>query len=862
MLKILLVEDSQADTDLILRALRELPGRFEHARVASESGLRNALVEYDPDLILSDFSMPGFSGQEALKISLALAPDTPFLFVSGTIGEELAIDTLQSGAVDYVLKDNLRRLPGAIGRALDIAEARRDRERMEHALRASEERFRAIVESSNDWIWERDLDTRTTYSNGAVFSILGYTPEQILGRKALDLMLEEDREQALRRLPRLLEHGEPWQSWRLRWRHQNNGIRVLESTAAPVFDEQGTVTGYRGIDRDITDAIDQEAQIRHLARIHSVLGGLGNVVLHDRSRDGLLGKMCQVAVEKGGFSAACIYQSSADGHALGLTHSFGNPALIDFIARQAQVHDDVPTADAVRPALRALHERRKVIIRDYENDDGILAERRTRMANLGIRSQASLPIGSPPWGVMCLYAREFQAFDDEELELLQRLTDEIDHAVEFMANSERLEFLAFHNPVSGFLNRLAFLAKLEALMRTSSVCVAVVDITHFAAVNESRGRAFGDRLLQLTGRRLRELVDAETIVAHPEADSFALAYRTTGDTDAEANRLKALIRSFARQPFELDGSEIRIDLRGGLALAPEHGDVAEAVEQSAFAAMLEGARRGATVHVFNEELRGRAARRLDLENELKRAIKKFEFELYYQPKFEAATQRLAGAEALLRWQHPQRGPISPAEFIPILEESDLIIPVGRWVMREALRMALHWRDHYADLRIAVNVSSRELRHPRFIEQCTELLLDHTENQPLDIEVTESLLMDDIGQSMSVLQSVRELGCKIAIDDFGTGYSSLNYLARLPVDSIKIDQSFVALMTQSPETMGLVTNIINLAHSLSLQTVAEGVEEEEQMKLLRLLRCDHLQGYLLGRPMPADAFAQAFLTSAA
>ena len=177
-------------------------------------------------------------------------------------------------------------------------------------------------------------------------------------------------------------------------------------------------------------------------------------------------------------------------------------------------------------------------------------------------------------------------------------------------------------------------------------------------------------------------------------------------------------------------------------------------------------------------------------------------------------------------------------------------------------MALHWRDHYADLRIAVNVSSRELRHPRFIEQCTELLLDHTENQPLDIEVTESLLMDDIGQSMSVLQSVRELGCKIAIDDFGTGYSSLNYLARLPVDSIKIDQSFVALMTQSPETMGLVTNIINLAHSLSLQTVAEGVEEEEQMKLLRLLRCDHLQGYLLGRPMPADAFAQAFLTSAA
>ncbi|MGB0132988.1 bifunctional diguanylate cyclase/phosphodiesterase, partial [Dokdonella sp.] len=539
-------------------------------------------------------------------------------------------------------------------------------------------------------------------------------------------------------------------------------------------------------------------------------------------------------------------------------HRSGNTPLIQFIGTLGTSAAGDSTELENRPALRALQEQQKVIVRNYSSDAGISPGRRAEMARIGICSQATLPIGTPLWGVMGLYANEPQAFDEEEIDLLQHLTDEIDYAVEFMAKGERLEYLAYHNPVSGLYNRLAFLARIPDLVKSPLVSIAILDINHFSAINESRGRAFGDRLLQQVGKRLCELVDENTLVAHTEADSFALAYPGSGNADSEGSRLENMIRTFSRQPFTLDDEEIRIDLRGGLAMMPEHGETAEAVEQSALTAMFEGSRRGVQVHVFNEELRGRAARRLALESDLRRALENLEFELYYQPKFHAATHRLVGAEALLRWPHPERGMISPSEFIPILEESEMIVPVGRWVMREALRTALSWRERQADLRIAVNVSSRELRHSRFIEECTELLQEHSENQPLDIEVTESLLMDDIGQSMTILQSVRELGCRIAIDDFGTGYSSLNYLARLPVDMIKIDQSFVALMTQSPESMGLVTNIINLAHSLSLQTVAEGVEEEEQMKLLRLLRCDQLQGYLLGHPLPEEEFARRFI----
>ena len=857
-LKILLVEDSQADAELILHQLKELSRGFRHARVASESSLREALSEFQPDVILSDFRMPGFSGQQALKLVMSLAPSVPFLFVSGTIGEELAIDTLQSGAMDYVLKDNLRRLPNAIERALDIVRSRREHEQVERALRESEERFRTIVESSNDWIWECDLDSRTTYSNSAVFGMLGYVPEELLGTLGIELIHSEDRAEVIRRLKIMVEGGQGWQDWRLRWRHRDGSVRILESTASPRVNDKGEVIGFRGIDHDITERLNQEAQIRHLARIHSVLGALGNAILRSGSREQLLQQLCEVAVDKGGFIAACVSELAADGKSLVLTYGFGNPRLVEFVTGLSTVCADNSTGTVDRPALRALREQRKVIVRNYSNDPGVSDERRADMARIGIGSQVTLPIGSPAWGVMGLYADEPQSFDSEELDLLQHLTSEIDYAIEYLAKSERLEYLAYHNPISGLYNRVAFLAKLQEMMQGRSISVAIVNISHFSTFNESRGRVFGDSLLQLVGRRLHERFGLDTLVAHPEADSFALAYPSRNSADAESAHLESLILEVTRQPYEIEDEEVRIDLHGGLALAPDHGDTAEAVEQNALTALFEGKRRDEQVHVFNDEMRGRASRKLKLEHDLRRALENQEFELFYQPKFDTSTHKLAGAEALLRWHHPERGMVSPGEFIPVLEQTHMIVAVGQWVMRDALRTAVDWRARQAGMRIAVNVSSRELRHGRFIADCTDLLEDHIDDQLLDIEVTESLLMDDIGKSMSILQSLRDLGCKIAIDDFGTGYSSLNYLARLPVDTIKIDQSFVAVMTESPETMGLVTNIINLAHSLSLQTVAEGVEEEEQMKLLRLLRCDELQGFLLGRPLPKEQFEQKFM----
>jgi PAS domain S-box-containing protein/diguanylate cyclase (GGDEF)-like protein len=851
-LRVLLVEDSHADAELVLRSLRDLERPVEHARVASEAALREALASFAPDVILSDFSMPGFSGQQALSIANACVPEVPFLFVSGTIGEELAIYALQRGAIDYVLKDNLRRLPSAIERALDITRHRRERSQIERALRESEERFRTIVENSQDWIWENECSTRTTYSNGAIANILGYQPHELVGTLAAEHMLPEDRAIVEQRMPELMAQGLGWQRWRVRWRHRDGSVRVLESTAIPRTGEDGEVIGFRGVDQDITERLRYEEKIRQYGRIHAVLSAVGNVVVRAASRDELLRDACRVAVEQGGFAAAAIGVCQPD-DTLAVVARYGNPAVLEAVAPEVPI--PLQASAHRHPGLRALRERQRHAVQDFTSAE-LPDEIRSDMANVGIRSEIALPIGTGPWGLLALFSDSVKVYDDEEIDLLERLTKEIDYALAFLAKSERLEYLAYHNPVSGLPNRTAFRERLQPMLQRSPMVVAVVDILRLGHINDSRGRGFGDELLRQTGERLQQTLGAAAIVAHPEQDAFLLAYPAVGDLAAESERLDALIGGFDRTPFAVEDEQVFVNLHGGIAMAPEHGDDSESLERNAMAALAEAEKRGVRIHAYSEDLRKRAARRVEIERDLRRAIEAQEFELHYQPKYQAATQRLIGAEALLRWRHPVSGLISPAEFIPVLEETGLIVPIGRWVMRTALATALAWRDAgHGNLRIAVNVSSRELRHNRFLSTCQALLAPHAGQQPLDIEITESVLMADTDHSIHLLDGLRQLGCRIAIDDFGTGYSSLNYLARLPTDTLKIDQSFVALLAHSPETMSLITNIISLAHSLSLDVVAEGVEEEEQAKLLRLLRCDVLQGYLLGRPMPAAEFAE-------
>ncbi|MBB5208076.1 EAL domain-containing protein [Chiayiivirga flava] len=853
-LRVLLIEDSSADVDMVLRSLRELDRPFEHRRVASEADLQRTLAAFEPHVVLSDFSMPGFSGRAALDIVSAVAPQTPFIFVSGTIGEELAIEALQLGAADYVLKDNLRRLPASVERALRMAAQQQQQLRTERALRDSEERYRSIVESTADWIWEMDPQGRITYSNAAIETILGYHPSEMVGRDAMQFVPSEQRADLELTMLGHVAHRRAWRGWMMPWLHRDGGIRILDSSGVPVFGENGALIGYRGTDRDVTLRMEQDEKIRRLARIHAVLSALGNAILVSRDRDDLLTRACRLAVEQGEFPAAAIVEIDRAQGTRQLTHHHGDGDLHDATVRDLASASPDATWKILR---RALQTPRRSLIREVAtlHSDPLVRE---AYARTGTHALVLLPLGRDMTSVLLLHSRQAHDFDADEVALLERLGADLDHALDFIAKSERLEYLAYHNPLTGLPNRAAFGELVGTRLGQGPLLVAMFDVVHFHYFNDSRGRDFCNELLRSIGRRLGERLPASAVLAHPVEDSFAVVL-PDGAGETARDDMARLIDGCCGEPFNVDGEHVYAELRCGLVEAPRHATDVEAIERNSLAALAEARNRNERVVMYSEALSDRAQRRIALERELRVALEANQFELFLQPKFAARGDVLAGAEALLRWRHPQRGLIAPSEFIPVLEDTGLIVPTGRWVMRSAIAIARRWREAgHPELRLAVNVSARELRRDDFVADSAASIAACGTGHRLDIEITESLLMENIDHSIDVLRRMRALGFRVHIDDFGTGYSSLNYLSRLPVDVLKIDQAFIAQIADNPESLALVTNMIGLAHALDLRVVAEGVEHEEQAKLLRLLRCDELQGFHLGRPMPVEEFERTLL----
>ncbi|WP_297899518.1 EAL domain-containing protein [Metallibacterium sp.] len=854
-LSVLFVEDSALDMELSLHELKGLGRKLSATRVSDADALRDTLTRSSPDVILSDFSMPGFSGMHALEIVRELAPDIPFIFVSGTIGEEAAIEALQQGAADYVLKENLRRLQPAVERALRTAAACREMQGMQCALRESEERFRTIVETTEDWVWEMDLHRIHNYVNSSVTEILGYSPTEVMGRDALELMIDADRAEVERMLPNLMAAKRGWHRWTLRWRHRDGSIRILESTAHPVLDRAGALIGYRGIDRDVTERVQQDAKIRQLARIHAVLSALGNAVLRSRDTSELLDLSCRLAVVQGGFKAAAI-TARTPANTLTMTSSSGDAAILALVAQHDHLSLD-PAGVSEPPFMQAMRTASMIVTRDGSGADAS-AGWPAAMARAGVAAQISLPIGAEAWGVMSLFAGTTQTFDDEEIDLLRQLTDEVDYARDFIDKSERLEFLAYNNPTTSLPNRTAFRDLLLSRLESGPQTIAMIDIERFRYINRTRGRRFGDALLREVGSRLKSIVPEDALVAHPGDDAFVLAFAQTGTVDDAIGAIEALLGRCTERPFMIQGEQVHARFHCSVLMAPLHAQTPDAIEHGLVAALAEAQSLDHPVLAFTEGARQRMARRVELERDLRLALEHDEFELHLQPKYGAVSGQLTGAEVLLRWRHPAQGLVSPAEFIPVLEDTGMIVAVGAWVRHESLRIARRWQARGLGTRLAVNVSARELRQVNFIGNYEASLTTAGDGRALEVEITESLLMDDIERSISVLQRLRALGCRIAIDDFGTGYSSLSYLSRLPADALKIDQSFVDRLATDTSTLALVKNIIELAHSLGLTVVAEGVEQEEQARLLRLMGCDELQGFLLGRPVPVDDFERSVL----
>ena len=425
-------------------------------------------------------------------------------------------------------------------------------------------------------------------------------------------------------------------------------------------------------------------------------------------------------------------------------------------------------------------------------------------------------------------------------------------------SEEKLNYLAHHDALTGLPNRLLLNARLEhslqqACRKSSNVAVLFLDLDHFKKVNDSLGHTVGDHLLQLVAKRLLSCVREEDTIARMGGDELAIVLGSLDDVRYAATSAQKILDELAK-PFEIDGRELFMSASIGISTYPRNGRDATALLKNADAAMYMAKSDGRNgYHFYSNELSARVGESFSLETNLYRALEREELFLHFQPQVSLKSGSIIGVEALVRWQHPELGLVSPARFIPLAEENGLIGAIGKWVLHTACAQAKAWQnDGLTPVRIAVNLSGRQLEQDNIVQE-VHAVLEDTGLDPsyLELELTESSVMKRAERAVKTLDALRELGMTIAIDDFGTGYSSLSYLKRFPVDRLKIDRSFVRDIPQDANDVALARAIVALGHSLKLSVVAEGVETHAQRELLTSIGCDEMQGFLYSKPGTAS-----------
>ncbi len=693
--------------------------------------------------------------------------------------------------------------------------------------------------------------------NPAFVQLTGYSESELIAKPFLDFVLPEDRQKTVDEM-KLQVETRP--SLHFENRYMCNDGAVIDLSWTAYFDRQDAVT-YATAD-NITERKKAEARIAFLNRVYAVLSGINSLIVRVLDRDELFREACRIAVEAGGFRMAMIGIVDRSTMKIVPMASMGkDEALLTDIKCILSASEDAPRT----MVARAIREKKAEVCNNSQNDPRVLFGK--KYAESGVRSIAVLPliVADEAVGVLALYASEIEFFQEDELKLLTELAGDIAFAIDHIGKQEQLNYLAYYDALTGLANRSLFLERVAQYMRSAvsgghKLALFLLDLERFKNINDSLGRSAGDALLKQVAEWLTRSMGDANLVARIDADHFALVMPEVRQDGDLARLAEKTMETFLEHPFHLNDAVFRIAAKVGIALFPDDAADADTLFRNAEAALKKAKASGDRCLFYTQKMTAAVARKLTLENQLRQALDNEEFALYYQPKVNLVSGKITSAEALIRWNDPRTGLVPPGRFIPILEETGLIYEVGRWALRKAIEDYLRWRSAgLTAVRIAVNVSPLQLRNRGFIAEIEQVIgIDAHAAAGLELEITESLIMEDVNHSIVSLQAIRAMGITIAIDDFGTGFSSLSYLAKLPVDTLKIDRSFVIDMTAGPEGLALVSTIIDLAHSLKLKVVAEGVETEEQSRLLRLLSCDEMQGFLFSKPVPSEIFETRFL----
>jgi len=704
---------------------------------------------------------------------------------------------IEASLVD--LSDN-DAINGIVVHIRDITEQRQ----MEEALRGSERLFRSLAQSSPTGIFQQNADGELIYVNERWEEITGVSAAEALGYGARRLVHPDDRD----RLGLGEDLGddmpvlEPPMVAEYRIVRPDGDVRWVGVRTHPMTDEDGTVTGTVGAISDITDRMEAQRDTQRLIDIFEATHDLVGIA----DREGRL-----------------LYFNAA------ARAFFGHAAHGGL--------DDANFLDKFSPQVA-----RRIL------DDILPAMERDGMW------YGELAAISADGEVVPVLAQLLIHTDEQgEFEFFSGVMHDISERKEF---ESQLAHQATHDPLTSLPNRVLLLDRLEqaldrAQRQGKRVAVLFLDLDHFKVVNDSLGHGVGDRLLIAIADRLRSVVRPGDTIARFGGDEFVVLcedLETREDAVAVAERVNSVVSG----PFEVDESEVFVGVSIGIAFPDDVTAEPGTLIRDADAAMYRAKERGrARWEVFDNAMRASAVDRLDIENALRRAQERRELRVFYQPIISLTTGAIEGIEALIRWEHPERGLLLPDDFIHVAEETGLIVPMGAWVLDQACRQVMRWQASIPaldPLRLSVNLSGRQLGHPSLVNDVRAIISDtHINPSQVELEITESVLMDDVEMSEDTLGQLKRLGVKLVVDDFGTGYSSLSYLRRFPVDVLKVDRSFVDGLGSDPSDSAIVTAIVTLAHTLGLSAIAEGVETSRQLTELRRLRCDMAQGYLMARP---------------